>query len=99
MTVVSASQRPPNPLGKEGVHCPACERLIYARRRKDCEWCGKALPDELLLTKDEIAALDAELDRIERERTERRAREEKEREERKKAADDGALPFFFISGS
>lgn len=84
-----------NPLRKEAVHCPACQRLIYTRRRKDCEWCGKALPEELLLTKEEIAAIDAELARIERERLDRRAQEEKERAAQSQAAADGSAPFFF----
>jgi DNA repair exonuclease SbcCD ATPase subunit len=88
-----------NPLRKEAVHCPACERLIYTRRRKDCEWCGKPLPAELLLTKEEIASIDAEIARIERERSDRRAEEEKARAAQKQEAADVAIPFFFISGS
>lgn len=66
--------------------CPDCQRTIYSRRRTTCEWCGKPLPEKLRLTEGEIAAMDAELARIEHDRTLRRAKEAKEWEAQRKPA-------------
>lgn len=48
--------------------CPACGFRIFNRRFPKCESCGAALPADLLFTKEQIAALDAEYARSERER-------------------------------
>ncbi|MDH3590413.1 MAG: hypothetical protein OER88_00945 [Planctomycetota bacterium] len=40
--------------------CPSCSRTVFNRRRKDCEFCGAAIPKELLRTDEEQAAIDAE---------------------------------------
>ena len=34
--------------------CPKCKRPMYTRRNKKCQFCGEDLPEELLLTKEEI---------------------------------------------
>lgn len=81
-------------------HCPACHRLIYSRRRTDCEWCGQPLPEEMRLTAEEITAIDTELDRIDRERAERRELDEKERKAQQEAMcrQAGAFSVGFIIG-
>lgn len=40
--------------------CPECGFQIFNRRVARCESCGSPLPEELLLTAEEKAALDAE---------------------------------------
>lgn len=48
--------------------CPACGFGIFNRRVSKCESCGAALPSELLLSREEIAALDAEHEKRRKER-------------------------------
>ena len=84
------------PGGDKSVHCPSCQRLIYTRRRADCEWCGHPLPEELRLSKAEIEAIDAEIDERDLARGERQALEEKEREKRRQ--DTAAITPFFFTG-
>jgi len=43
--------------------CPACGFQIFNRRCAKCERCGALLPTELLLTAEQIAALDADHER------------------------------------
>lgn len=38
--------------------CPSCNRPLYNRRRDTCEFCGEAVPEELLLSSEQQAALD-----------------------------------------
>jgi len=41
--------------------CPKCQSIIYSRRHKVCGNCGAVLPQNLLLTKAQIKALDKQL--------------------------------------
>jgi hypothetical protein len=41
--------------------CPKCQGIIYSRKHKVCGQCGAALPKELLLTEDQVRALDKQL--------------------------------------
>lgn len=56
--------------------CPACGFQIYNRRVRTCESCKTELPQELLLSPGEVAALDAQ---FEKSKAEREARLKKER--------------------
>ncbi|MCE2594969.1 hypothetical protein K6Y31_09085 [Motilimonas cestriensis] len=38
--------------------CPSCERPIYNRRIEKCEFCGDALPNELLYSQNDVDNLD-----------------------------------------
>lgn len=38
--------------------CPGCNRPIYNRRRKACEFCGDAIPDSLLFTSRQSALIE-----------------------------------------
>ena len=38
--------------------CPSCERPLFNRRRKTCEFCGKPIPEAYLLTVSQTAKLD-----------------------------------------
>lgn len=38
--------------------CPSCNRPLYNRRRDTCEFCGVAVPEELLLSPAQQAILD-----------------------------------------
>lgn len=40
--------------------CPGCGFQIFNRRVPTCESCGAALPAEFLLSREQVAALDAE---------------------------------------
>lgn len=53
--------------------CPACGFRIFNRRVARCESCSAPLPAELLLSRDERAALDAQHEKSKKER-EARAR-------------------------
>lgn len=53
--------------------CPSCGFQIFNRRVQKCESCGGKLPQELLFSPQQIAALDAEHERSKKER-EARAR-------------------------
>jgi len=46
-------------MGVVRYRCPECGFQIFNRRVPKCESCGAALPAELLLRRDQIAALDA----------------------------------------
>jgi hypothetical protein len=48
--------------------CPACGFRIFNRRVPRCELCGVALPPELLFSREEAAALDAEHEKSRKER-------------------------------
>jgi hypothetical protein len=54
--------------------CPSCAFPIFNRRVPKCESCGVTLPSELLFSREQIAALDAEHEktRLERESRARR---------------------------
>ena len=39
--------------------CPSCERAVLNRKINKCLYCGAELPEALLFTKEEIAAMDA----------------------------------------
>ena len=38
--------------------CPKCDRPLYNRRRKWCEFCGSPVPEAQLLSQSQMAALD-----------------------------------------
>lgn len=38
--------------------CPSCERTIFNRRLANCEFCSAVIPEELLLSENEIEKLD-----------------------------------------
>jgi len=48
--------------------CPKCGFRIFNRRVSKCESCGAALPSELLFSQEQIAALDAEHEKSEKQR-------------------------------
>ena len=75
-------------------HCPACEREIYTRRRKTCEFCGAALPEEVRLSPEEIAAVDQEIAEIHARRELAREKEEEERRKPAAAAPAAAGGFY-----
>lgn len=61
--------------------CLKCERPIVSRRNKLCQYCGAALPENLLWTQAEIEMQDRLL--VEKERG-RKANEEAEKEEERR---------------
>ena len=67
--------------------CPECGFRIFNRRVPRCESCGAALPEELLLTAEEKAALDAEHE----ESATRRAEQARKVKHRGHGGDDGML--------
>jgi hypothetical protein len=46
--------------------CPKCDHIIYNRRNKICGYCGAELPEELLFTAVEVAALDKKMKEAEK---------------------------------
>ena len=64
--------------------CPSCGFAVFNRRVPRCESCGAALPADMGLTPKDLALLDAEHERIAKQRIEL-AREAQELE-RKRAA-------------
>jgi hypothetical protein len=75
-------------LASEPRRCPACQRVIYQRRRPICEFCDEPIPEELQLSEAEVGAINVELAEMQL-----RRQQDKEREEEKKrsrvAVDDG----------
>jgi hypothetical protein len=51
--------RPRNKRGAVRYKCPSCGFQIFNRRIAKCESCGAALPEELLLSAEQVAELDA----------------------------------------
>lgn len=73
------------------MKCPHCDRLIYSRQHKQCGFCGHELPEELLLSDQEVAKLKTEQAAIAARRELAKAKEEEEREQaRRKSA--GSYP-------
>jgi len=50
--------------------CPFCHSPIYSRKNKVCGVCERPLPQELLLTDEQIAALKKETDAEEKQERE-----------------------------
>ena len=78
--------------------CPACERKVINRRLEQCEFCGAALPAELLMSDEERAR---ELERAaesEQRAREKRADEREARAEKRKRTSSGGglLPPFTL---
>jgi transcription initiation factor TFIIIB Brf1 subunit/transcription initiation factor TFIIB len=48
--------------------CPSCGFQIFNRRVSKCESCGAVLPFELLFSREQLAALDAEHEKSKRDR-------------------------------
>ena len=74
-------------------HCPACGREIYLRRRATCEFCGKALPESMRLSPDELEAVDQEMKELHERRERDRKKEEEKQRERRKAQDSSGAAF------
>ena len=72
-----------NAIGTTKFRCPACGFQIFNRRIAKCESCGAPLPSELLFSKDQIAALDAEHEKS------RKAQEARMRAGRSRSGDSG----------
>lgn len=78
-------------------HCPACQREVYLRRRKTCEFCGAELPESVRLSEDEREIVDEQMRELHERRDRDRAQEEeKERERRRR--DDGGATFIGFQG-
>jgi len=41
-------------------HCPRCGFTVFNRRYPKCEKCGEPLPDDLVLSKEQVASLQAQ---------------------------------------
>lgn len=65
--------------------CPSCSRTVFNRRRRLCEFCGAAIPEELLRTDEEQAAIDAAY----REEAKRRRAAQRDRDAARDAEDGG----------
>lgn len=76
-------------------HCPSCQREIYLRRRKTCEFCGKPLPDSVRLSPDELEAVDTEMKEL-RERRERDKENEEEAKRQKRRRDSDGNASLYI---
>ena len=64
------------------MNCPNCQRLLYSRRHKKCDFCGAVLPPEALLSEEEITAIKSEQEEI----AKRRAADKKDEKEKRKRA-------------
>jgi hypothetical protein len=71
-------------------HCPACGREIYLRRRATCEFCGKALPESMRLSPDELEAVDQEMKEMHERRERDKEREEAAKRETRRRQDGDA---------
>ena len=60
------------------VHCPACNRILYNRRLKNCGFCGALLPENLRFTPEEIAKLEKIEKDLENSAAERRKKADEE---------------------
>jgi len=69
-------------------HCTVCQREVYLRRRKTCEFCGAELPESVRLSEDEREIVDEQM-RALRDRRERDRAEEEEKERERRRRDDG----------
>jgi len=64
--------------------CPQCGSIIYSRRNVLCGVCGKRLPEELLFTPAERAAVEHDIEVLKQREQETRRREaEREAEQRR----------------
>lgn len=70
--------------GCGGMNCPHCDRVVYSRKRGVCGYCGGELPAEMLFSAEEIAAMDAEKQAMERRRLAAHEEEKAEEENRGK---------------
>ena len=68
-------------------YCPNCMVKIVMRRLGYCTTCKEPLPEEMLLSKEEIEALEKEEAEI-RKRREEREKKEEEAKRRKQGDDD-----------
>ncbi len=41
-------------------NCPKCNRLVYNRKRKQCGYCGTELPEDFLLSKEQIEEIETQ---------------------------------------
>ena len=67
------------------VHCPACNRILYNRRLKNCGFCGALLPEHLRFTREEVDRLE----KIEKDLEKSAADRHKKADEEQQAASDG----------
>ena len=61
-------------------HCPNCQRIIFNRRLKRCDFCGAVILAELRFSAEEIVELDREMAQL----AERRKKRDLEQEEERK---------------
>jgi transcription elongation factor Elf1 len=66
--------------------CPACQREIYSRKRRTCEFCGAELPEEMRLSTEEIEVMEKEIEEIQAGHEQERERQEEEKEKAAAAA-------------
>ena len=69
--------------------CPSCHRPVADRRRAVCLYCGGAIPEEMLFSPEEAAAVDAEMEELAQRRAAFKAREEEERRDAARKNGDG----------
>ena len=60
------------------VHCPACTRILYNRRLKNCGFCGALLPENFRFTPEEVAKLEKIEKDLENSAAERRKKADEE---------------------
>jgi hypothetical protein len=72
-------------------HCPACDGVLYDRRRSTCGFCGATLPDELLFTPEQRETLQKQ-EEVDKLRREQREKEEAERRARELLSGRSRLP-------
>lgn len=63
------------------MDCPHCNRLLYSRRKKICDFCGGEIPAEMLFTAEEIAAQNEESRQMDLQRERERKTAEEGREQ------------------
>ena len=68
--------------------CPSCQRIIFNRRLKNCDFCAAEIPDSLRFTPEEIAALDREMAELASRRKQRDQEADKAEKERRADDDD-----------
>ncbi|MBI2924475.1 MAG: hypothetical protein HYY24_02090 [Verrucomicrobia bacterium] len=75
-------------------HCPSCQRVIFSRRLKNCDFCGAEIPAHLRFTPKEIEALNRKMAEL-AERRKQRDREAGAAEKARRSKDgDGGFDDF-----
>ena len=74
------------------MNCPHCHRLLYSRQHKKCGYCGEVLPEEILITSEEMASLKAEQQAIYHRHEVARDEEQEERERQREEDSRAYIP-------